>query len=169
MESLTVWRFDAPDGAEDVLARLERLARQGDISVVDAALVRWAPGQRKPTTRVLGGLTAPGALWSGFWGLLLALLFVTPLAGPTFGAGAGAVAASLTDFGVRDDFVKRVREAVTPGTSALFVVSDGLTADRIATELAHVADATIRSDLSDEQRRQLHDALGDESAPRVGG
>jgi uncharacterized membrane protein len=168
MESLTVWRFDTPHGAGDVLASLERLAGDGDLSLVDAALVRWPPGQRKPAIEALGGLTVPGELWSGFWGLVLALLFVTPIAGPTFGAGAGAVAASLTDFGVGDDFVKRVRDAVTPGTSALFVVSDAATADRLAAELAGVAAATIRADLSDEQRRRLHEALGDEPTPRIG-
>ena len=38
-----------------------------------------------------GGLAGPGRLWGGFWGMLLGLIFLTPLAGPTFGAAAGAL------------------------------------------------------------------------------
>jgi uncharacterized membrane protein len=159
--TLTVWRFEAVQAAEDGLTRIEALARAGDVAVEDAALVSWPAGHRKPSTRELGAITGPGRLWGGFWGILLALIFLTPIAGPTFGAAAGAVAGSLSDFGIEDDFVKRVRETVTPGTSALFLVSADGTATRLASELA--ADP-IRLDLTHEQARLLHEALGEEMA-----
>jgi uncharacterized membrane protein len=168
LDTLTVWRFEAPHTAEQALPRLERLAREGDVDLNDAALVSWPPAHRKPSTRELGVLTGPGMLWGGFWGIVLALIFLTPIAGPTFGAGAGAVAGSLSDFGVEDDFVKRVRDAVTPGTSALFVISTSASADRIAVALEDVATDTIRSTLSYEQQQRLRDALGDESSRQVG-
>src|ERR1044072_1660791 len=56
-----------------------------------AALVSWPPGHRKPSVRDLGGVTHPGALWGGFWGVVLALIFLTPLARPTVRAPAGGV------------------------------------------------------------------------------
>src|SRR6185503_1928608 len=102
-------------------------------------------------TRELGALDGPGALWHGFWGVLLALIFLTPIAGPSFGAAAGAVAGTLADFGVGDDFVKRVRDAVTPGTSAVFVLGGRESPRRIAAELDGTPAAVIRADLSDEQ------------------
>jgi uncharacterized membrane protein len=144
--------------------RLRVLATEGGVYVDDAAAVAWLEGRRRPRTVVLGSLSGPGSLWGGFWGMLLSLIFLAPLAGATFGAAAGAIAGSLSDFGVEDDFVLRVRDAVKPGTSALFILSDGWAHDRLALELTDVSSEAIRSQLSSEQERRLRDALGDESS-----
>lgn len=165
--TLAVWRFAAPQAAEEALPRLEEMTRGGVADIDTAAIVWWPPGQRKPSVRDLGGLTQPGALWGGFWGVVLALIFLTPLAGPTFGAAAGAFAGSLSDFGVEDDFVRRVRDRVTPGTSAVFAIGACESVDAIAATLDHGGVELIRSTLSHEQARQLRDALGEESARRV--
>jgi uncharacterized membrane protein len=167
-DTLAVWQFDAPETAELVLPRLEQLARDGAIGVEDAALVVWPPRHRKPRTRVLGALDGPGHLWGGFWGVLLALVFLTPIAGPRFGAAAGAVAGTLADFGVADDFVMCVRDSVTPGTSAVFVLGGRDCPDQISATLADAPATVIRADLSDEQTRHLRDALGDESVQHLG-
>jgi uncharacterized membrane protein len=166
-KALAVWRFAAPPDAEDALPQLEALMRDGSVDVDTAAIVWWPAGQRKPSVRDLGGLTHPGALWGGFWGVVLALIFLAPLAGPTFGAAAGAFAGSLSDFGVEDDFVRRVRDAVTPGTSAVFVIGSGDSVDAIAAVLDHGGVELIRSTLSHEQAQHLLDALGEESAHRA--
>jgi uncharacterized membrane protein len=164
MNTLVVWRFDDRDGAGDALPRLQRLAAAGEATVDDAALVTWPPGHRKPSTATLGSLNGPGRLWGGSWGVLLALIFLVPIAGPTFGAAAGAVAGSLSDFGIADDFVKRVREDVGPGTSALFVVTTQASAERLAEALAGVATMTARSALTPAEEQHLRDALGEEPA-----
>ena len=167
--SLTVWAFDTVPGATAAVPRLERLAAVGVIAVEDSALVAWPRGCRKPSTRTLKApprlwaaftLSGPGTLWGGFWGVLLGLIFLVPLAGPTFGAAAGAFAGSLADFGVDDAFVKRVRDAVTPGMSALFLISSGAVADALVGELGDLGVALIRSDLSE---------LADEVAAARGG
>jgi uncharacterized membrane protein len=160
-----VWRFDGPDAAALALPRLERLTAAGEARVDDAALVAWPPGRRKPSTTGLGALTGPGDLWGGFWGMLLGLIFLTRLAGPTFGAAAGAVAGSLSDFGVADDFVQQVREDVVPGTSALFIVCTDASAQRFGVVLQGLATQTVSSALSPAQERRLHDVLGEESVP----
>ena len=165
MTSLTVWRFTAAPDAEHALPRLQHALADGAAVVDDAALVTWALGLRKPSTRGLGSVTGPGTFWGGFWGLLLGLIFLSPMAGPTFGAAAGAVAAGLSDFGVEDDFVLHVRETVTPGTSAIFVVSSDAAAERLAAALSGLPVATLRSTLSPAQERQLRDALGEDSLP----
>jgi uncharacterized membrane protein len=161
---LTVWRFDGPQAAADALPRLEALVAVDGARVSDAALISWPVGRRKPSAHTLGSLTGPGELWGGFWGIVLGLVFLTPLAGPSFGAAAGAVAGSLTDFGVADDMVKVVRDAVTPGTSALFVLSSRTSADRLATELGGLDVQRFASVLSVEQEQRLRDSLGEESS-----
>jgi uncharacterized membrane protein len=163
---LTVWRFEGPRAAQEALPFLERLAANGHISVDDAALVSWPRTSRKPSTRELGGLTGPGALWGGSWGLLLGLIFLVPIAGPTFGAAAGAIAGGLGDFGIDDDFIKRVRDAVTPDTSALFVLGDSADTEALAAEMPHAA--VVRCELSVEHERRLRAALGEESRHPIG-
>src|SRR6185436_6458079 len=104
-----------------------------------------------PPRRVVGRLL----------GVVLALIFLTPLAGPRFGAAAGAIAGSMADFGVEDDFVKCVRDAVTPGTSAVFVIGSSGAVTPIAG--AFNGDAQMLGfTLSHEQAQNLRDALGEE-------
>jgi uncharacterized membrane protein len=166
VNTLVVFRFDGPEAADATLPRLRRLAQQHVINVDDAALVSWLPSRRKPATRELGSLDGPGELWGGFWGLLLGLVFLSPLAGPAFGAAAGAVAGGLSDFGIEDDFIKSVRDTVIPGTSAVFVVTRRVSADRLTKELRGLGDNVGCTYLSPEQEQRLRDALGDESTPR---
>jgi len=163
MNTLTVCCFQTPEAADAALPVVTRLVVEGAAGVDDAAVVSWPPGRRKPSARALGSMAGPGQLWGGFWGLLLGLIFLTPLAGPTFGAAAGAVAGSLSEFGVEDDFVHDVRAAVTPGTSAMFLVSSAASADRLAGALAPFNTQTLSSRLSPEQEQRLRDALGEES------
>jgi uncharacterized membrane protein len=160
LDCLTVWAFDDPLAADRAVPRLAQLAATGAIAVDDAAVVSWTEARRKPSMHELGALTGPGVLWGGSWGLLLGLVFLVPIAGPMFGAGAGAIAGSLSDFGIADDFIKRVRDRVTAGTSALFVLCGDASADAMASELG--AADVIRCELSPVQGRRLREALGEE-------
>ena len=93
--------------------------------------------------------------------MLLSLIFLTPLAGPAFGAAAGALAGSLEDIGVADDFVKRIRDSVVPGTSAIFALSNRGSAMAIVDRLAGPGVVVLRSELSPEQAEHLREALAD--------
>src|ERR1700754_535582 len=110
MTTLTVWKFDSPDGADNAVTTLQGLAKQELISIHDAATVKWQPGAKKPKTRQLRNLTAGGALGGMFWGTLFGLIFLMPLIGAAIGAATGALAGSLTDVGIDDDFIKSVRD-----------------------------------------------------------
>ena len=134
VDTISVWAFGDLDGAEHMAPQLA--------GVDDAALVWWPAGRRMPSTRHLGAIDGPGALW---WGVLLGVVFLAPLAGPALGAAAGAVAGGLAEFGLGDDFILEVRQTVTLGTSALFAVSSREGADRVALELgAPVIRAELR-------------------------
>ena len=162
VNTLTVCRFGSPWSAERALPRLRRLAGEGKLAVGDAALVSWPAGARKPSTTTLGTLVGPGELWGGFWGVLFGLVFLAPIAGPAFGAAAGAFAGTLTDFGVDEDFVQEVRDQVTPGTSALFALSNECAADLLAAHMSGPGTAVIRCALSPDHERRLLAALGEE-------
>ena len=164
MTTLMVCSFKDRRGAEAALPVLRHLIEEGRLTIDDASIVVWPPRARKPSTQNLGSLTGPGELWGGSWGVLLGLIFLAPLAGPVFGAAAGAFAGTLADVGVGDDFVKRVREAVTPGTSALFVLSGEADADQFLTAIDAPGLTVIRCTIA---QRRLLAALGEESpAPK---
>ena len=161
MASLTVWKFDDPGGAEDALAKLEDLQRENLIQIVDAAEVQWEDGKKKPKTRQLHNLTGAGALGGAFWGMLFGLIFFVPLLGAAIGAAAGALGGALTDVGIDDKFIDDVRREVTPGTSALFVMTQGAVEDRVAEAFKGTKMTLIRSNLSSEQEERLREAFAD--------
>jgi uncharacterized membrane protein len=168
MATLTVWRFGTSDGADNALATLERLQKEELIRVVDAAVVSWPTGDRKPRTRQLHNLTGAGALGGTFWGLLFGLIFFVPLLGAAVGAAMGAVTGSLTDVGIDDDFIKRVRDKVTPGTSALFAMTTDAVIDRVSAEFRGTDAELISTNLSTEQEAALRHAFGEaEEAPEA--
>ena len=119
MGTLTVWKFDTAAGADGALDLLKRLQKEELLQVNDAATVYWQEGRKKPKTEQLHNMTGAGALGGSFWGLLFGLIFFVPLLGLAVGAAMGALAGSMSDVGIDDDFIKQVRENVTPGTSAL--------------------------------------------------
>ncbi|MDH4171875.1 MAG: DUF1269 domain-containing protein, partial [Acidimicrobiia bacterium] len=114
----------------------------------DAAIVTWVQGKKKPKARQVFSTTGAGAAGGAFWGLLFGLLFFVPFFGMALGAAAGALAGSLTDFGINDDFIKSVREKVTEGTSALFLMSSGEVVDRVQPALAGEDMTLITTNLS---------------------
>jgi uncharacterized membrane protein len=162
MATLTVWRFDTTDGAEHAALILERLADDGLLVLHDAATVAWDVGKDKPRTRELGTTTGTGALSGGFWGLLFGLIFFVPLLGAAIGAATGALTGALADVGIDDAFINRVRDQVTPGTSALFVMASDAAVDKVHAAFADGPPAElIFTDLSDEQEAALREVFAD--------
>jgi uncharacterized membrane protein len=51
MTTLTVWKFDTVDGAQNVLTKLQELQKQHFIEIKDAAIVSWPQGKKKPKTK----------------------------------------------------------------------------------------------------------------------
>jgi uncharacterized membrane protein len=121
--TLTVWKFHSADGAEQAVEKLGQLQRQELIKVHDAAVVEWPEGKKKPRTRQLHSLAGAGAMGGAFWGFLFGLLFFVPLLGMAVGAATGALSGALADVGIDDSFIDEVRSKVTPGSSALFVMT----------------------------------------------
>jgi uncharacterized membrane protein len=115
-----------------MLNTLQDLQKQSLITIQDAATVTWPADAKKPKTQQAANMTGLGALDGAFWGMLFGLIFFMPLLGTLLGAAVGAITGSMMDVGISDDFIKQVREKVTPGTSALFLLTSGAVPDRIA-------------------------------------
>jgi uncharacterized membrane protein len=160
--TFTVWKFHTADGAESALDTLERLQSEELIKVQDAAVVSWPEDKKKPRTRHLNDLTGAGALGGAFWGFLFGLIFFVPLLGLAVGAATGALAGSLTKVGIDEDFVSSIREKITPGTSALFVMTSDAVIDKVR-EAFPAADAElIHTNLSNEDETALRQAFSEE-------
>jgi uncharacterized membrane protein len=96
-----------------------------------------------------------GALDGAFWGLLFGLLFFVPFFGLAVGAAMGALGGKMADYGIDDDFIKKVRSQVTEGTSALFLMTSGAVKDKVAEQLKGQEFELIASNLTKEQEEEL--------------
>ena len=161
MATLTAWKFDTPGGAENALALLGRMQKEELLTVNDGAYVYWVEGRKKPKTEQLHNLKSAGALGGSFWGLLFGLLFFVPLLGMAVGAAMGALSGSMADVGIDDDFIRKVRAEVTPGTSALFVLTSNVVADRVLEEFKETGATLISTNLSHEQEAKLREAFAE--------
>lgn len=161
MSTLSVWRFETPDGAEKAVITLEHLAKQQLITVSDAATVSWREGAKKPKTRQLQDLAGAGALGGAFWGMLFGLLFLVPLLGAAIGAAAGALVGRFSDVGIDDDFIKRTRDSITPGTSGLFVLTSDAVLDKVQDAFAGQRAELLFTNLSTEQESRLREAFSE--------
>jgi uncharacterized membrane protein len=163
MAALTAWKFDTPTGAEEAEQILDGLSKEELITIYDAAIVEWQSGKRKPKTRQAHSLVAAGALGGAFWGLLFGILFFIPILGIAIGAGAGALGGSLGDVGIDDDFIDAVKAKVTPGSSALFLLSSDAVLDRVQDAFEGGPHGElIHTNLSLEDETRLREAFGDE-------
>jgi uncharacterized membrane protein len=157
MATVTVLRFTTATGADETLDQVRELQKQNAITLHDAAIVSWPEGQQAPKTRQLVDLVSSGALSGMFWGILFGLIFVTPFFGMALGGAVGAIGGALRDYGIDDEFIKSIRGAVTPGTSALFLMTSDAVLDRVAAELKGRDFEIIATNLSSEQERKLHE------------
>jgi uncharacterized membrane protein len=159
MATLTAWKFATPYGADDALGTLESLQNEALIHVQDAAVVSWESGRHRPKTREMHSTKRAGALGGGFWGLLFGLIFFVPILGLAIGAATGALFGSMADVGISDSFIKSIREQVTPGTSALFLLSSDAVMDRVKAEFGETRAELISTNLSMEQEQRLREAF----------
>lgn len=165
MGTLTVFKFDTPDGADRMESVLMNLQQQQLIQVQDAAVVTWPQGKKKPKTRQLHNMTGFGAMEGAFWGMLFGLLFFVPFLGLAIGAGMGALMASFADVGISDKFIKQVQSQVTPGTSALFALTSNAVMERAleAIKAAGLQPELIATNLTSEQENKLREAFATEA------
>ncbi|PZU44566.1 MAG: hypothetical protein DI568_15405 [Sphingomonas sp.] len=171
MGQLVVLGFDGLTAADEVLNKVRGLKAEHLIDLEDAVVVeRDAEG--KVHIKQALNLTALGATSGGlsgaFWGTLVGLIFLNPLAGfaigAATGAGAGALSGSLMDYGVNDDFVKKLSETIPNNSSALFVLVREVTMDKVVDAIQPWHPRVLNTSLSNEQETKLVEALKAQTA-----
>lgn len=155
MTAFTVWKFDEPDGAEHALRLLRGAQDDNLIEVVDHAVVTWPRGSEGPEMRHGHDNTRRGAGKGAFWGLLAGALFTVPVVGVAAGAAIGAASKRAEGLGISEEELDRMREQITEGTSALFVVTEAGDLDRVGERFRGLHMTLVQTNLTDAERAML--------------
>jgi uncharacterized membrane protein len=94
-----------------------------------------------------------------FWGSLIELLFMMPLAGIAIGATSGALKGQLADLGINDDFIKQAARSLQSGNAALFLLIRKMTTDKVVATLRRVGGTVMRSSFDETKEEALQNAL----------
>ena len=159
MTSLTVWRFPTPLGVDAGEIALARLQEQHAITVLDAVALTWMPHEEQPQVRRLRHDTARAAAVGGFWGAVVGMVVLAPVAGAAVGAAGASLVDRLRRTGIDDAFVDGVRDQLGPGTSALFVLSRDADPEQVRPLLARTEATLIQATLDDRVAAELRDFL----------
>jgi uncharacterized membrane protein len=169
MATLSVIKFDNPTAADQALNTLQGLQKQQLIEVQDAAVVSWPADAKAPKTKQAFSTSGAGALAGAFWGFLFGLLFFIPIMGLAIGAAMGAITGALSDYGIDDDFIKKSRDKITPGTSALFLMSANTVIDKVLPELQNLNPELITTNLTAEQEAKLREVFTEHETGKAEG
>ena len=127
-----------------------------------AAVIRDQSGKFRTVTNQHE--VGAGATWGMFWGLLFGILFFVPIFGLVAGAAFGALGGKLAKGSISKEFQDQVREALQPGTSALFMIVEQMTTDKAVAGLSKFGGTVIKTSLSEADQAAFQEALHGESA-----
>jgi uncharacterized membrane protein len=168
MSDLIVIGYPDEKTADKAWEELVRLERDYLVDLEDAAIIRRDQKGRLHVTTPAHHAVAWGTLSGLFWGVLIGLLFLFPLA-PVVGVAGGIMGAALgsaENLGIRDDFKQRVQDMIQPGTSAILVILRKATCDKFAEALRPYGGTVLQTSLSHEAEQQLMQVLHGE-APKA--
>jgi len=97
---------------------------------------------------------AIGALSGTFWGALIGMIFLMPLAGAAIGAASGALGGALTDVEINNEFIKNAAQHLQSGNAALFVLIRKMTTGKVLAALQGEGGTVVRTSF-DERGRGL--------------
>ena len=157
MSDLIVVAFDELDDARTAMGRLRALEREGQVQFEDTALVERTLEGEIHVRNELSGATETGAAIGALVGAVVTFFF--PVVGIVVGAAGGAAVGSLFKTGVESSFVDEVKQRLSPGRSALFLVVRRASTEAVIAALepfkGEVIQSTLPPDAEDELRRVL--------------
>jgi uncharacterized membrane protein len=158
MSTLVVVGYDDKFKAEEVRLALRKMQHEDLIDLEDAVVaVKDAKGKIKVNQAI--DPTFSEAIHGGFWGVLVGMLFLSPLLGLVVGAKGGTVSGALSDMGIDDQFMSDVAATMTPGSSVLFVLVRRASPDRVLAELKGTGGKILKTSLSHEDEARLQSVL----------
>ena len=158
MANLIVIVYPTEIQAEQVRLDFLKMQKEYLVSLEDAVIAVKKP-DGKVKLRQMYNLALGGTVSGAIWGTLIGLIFMMPFFGLVLGAATGAVAGSLSDVGINDDFMKRLASTLKPGNSALFVLVDSEITDKVRAELEGTGGTILQTSLSTIDQAKLQKAL----------
>ena len=160
MTTLTVWKFADPSGAEHATKVLQDAASDGLVRIVDHAVAVWPPGEDKPRLDHAHDDPKRGAAWGALWGFLAGALLTVPVVGGVVGVSVGLLTKATEGTGITKEDLDRIRAEMTPGSSVLFVVTEGSNLDRLGERFRFPEKTLIHTNLTDAERSTLLETFG---------
>ena len=158
MSDLVEIVFPTEAKAEEVRQKLLAMQKDYLIELGDAVIaMKDAKGRVKLNQLI--NTTAAGAVSGTFWGTLIGLIFLMPLAGAAIGAASGAIGGALTDVGLNDKWMKDAAAAIKPGEAALFLLVRKVTGDKVLEGLKGEGGRVMRTSLDHTKEAALQAAL----------
>lgn len=169
MSDLIVIGYPDESTAERVWQELVKLEQDYVVDLEDAAIIRRDSSGKLQVTTPAHHAAAWGSLSGMFWGVVIGLIFLFPLA-PLTGIAGGLMGAALgaaNDLGIKEDFKRRVQDMVQPGTSAIMMIVRKATMDKVLDALRPYGGTVLQTSLPRDAEQQLMKALHgeDPSAP----
>ncbi len=158
MNDLLVIAFPSEQKAEEVREKLLAMQKEYLIELGDAVVAVKKPDGNIKLNQLVS-TTAVGGASGAFWGALIGLIFMLPMAGAALGAASGAIAGAFTDFGINDKFMKEVAQAVPVGGAALFLLVKKMTTDKVLDDLKGVGGAVLRTSFDKSMEDAIKTAL----------
>ena len=158
MSDLLVIEFKTEAEAEEVRQRLLGMQKEYLIELGDAVVAVKRPDGSVKLNQLVEPVKS-GAVSGMFWGALIGLLFMMPLAGAAVGAASGALSGKFTDLGINNDFMKDVAQALQSGNAALFLLIRKMTTDKVLPALQGTGGRVLRSSFDETKEEALQEAL----------
>ena len=160
MSDLIAVTYSDEASGRGAFEELDRLQKMQLLTLADAALAtKDEKGKVKVKQTLENAHTGSAAVWGGFWGLLIGLLFLAPIFWGLMGALLGAILGKTTDIGIDNKFIKEVGDSLDPGGSALFMLVVEATPDKVLPELQKYGGTVYQTSLSNEDEENLKKAL----------
>jgi uncharacterized membrane protein len=131
----TAWRFTGTEGADEAVMTLKQLDDQELIDLQDVTVLRWPRYAAQPQSQE--HVTDAGSKMASF------------------------VQKKLKNAMIDGSMIESVKGDMTPGTSALVVLSSDAAIDKVADAFKGRDIQLVRSDLSVQQQDQIRAAFGE--------
>jgi uncharacterized membrane protein len=158
MSDLLVIEYPTEEKAEEVRQKLLAMQNEYLIELGDAVIVTKCPEGHVRLNQLYNPVKA-GAVSGMFWGTLVGLLFMMPVAGAALGAASGALGGRMTDVGINNNFMKDVGTTLQSGNAALFLLIRKMTTDKVAVALAGSGGRIMRSSFDETKESSLQSAF----------
>ena len=158
MADLVEITFPSEEKAEEVRQKLLDMQKEYLIELGDAVIAVKQPNGRVKLNQLFNP-TASGAVSGTFWGALIGMIFLMPLAGAAIGAASSALGGKLSDVGINDRFMRDAAQSLQSGNAALFLLVRKMTTDKVLAALQGEGGTVIRTSFDESKEEALRTAL----------